>query len=56
MDEMPNPTTPVEMREHLEDEHGVKMEPEAGWWEMDSTHRHHHRVSADHGHAKVAMV
>jgi hypothetical protein len=50
-DTLPNPTSAYELRLHLTHDHGYDMRA-AGWFELTSTHDHHHRVGADHDHEK----
>lgn len=48
----PNPTSAYELRSHLADDHDDDRRG-AAWYELDSVHRHHHRVGADHLHEKA---
>jgi len=49
---MPAPTSAYQLRRHLAEDHADDRRG-AGWHELDSTHRHHHRVGADHDHEKT---
>ena len=47
----PNPTSVFQLRLHLVlDHHDELQRGDAGWFELDQNHRHHHRVGADHTH------
>jgi len=52
---MPAPASAYELRGHLRDDHGDDRRG-AGWHELDSVHRHHHRVDADHDHESGEVV
>jgi hypothetical protein len=49
----PLPVSVYQLRRHLADDHDDDRRG-AGWHELDSVHRHHHRVGADHTHEQLA--